>query len=105
MDSRIQVFPNPVNFRTAVRSVQKFAPLLSGFILRIFDTGGHLLKQMNEETRLGKSAYFDAEKTLYWDGTNVSMEPVGQGIYFWQCSLADGTVQTGKILVLNQEGP
>ena len=98
--SAVKVFPNPISFRRAVGGVLKFSPLMPGFVLRVFDSAGRKIRELNSETRMGKSIYGTAEKTVYWDGTDEDLDAVGRGIYFWQCSLEDGSQQSGKILIL-----
>ena len=96
----IWVFPNPVVDHTAIRFALPQRPQGqsrssgdSGYTLRIYDVGGHLVRTLD-----GTSSASEP-RTVRWDATDDGGKRVASGTYFCVVASRAGTLRA-KLLVL-----
>ncbi len=89
------IYPNPVNFSTAVRNTVKFDKLTTGASLKIFDLKGRLVKDLPAGSSLNDGVSGHVE----WDGKNDQGESVASGLYFFLVTDTAGNKKTGKFAV------
>ena len=82
--------PNPFNPTTWIRFDLHDA---QGVDLRIYDTGGRLVRQLVQETRAA------GEHAVAWDGRDTAGRPVASGVYFYRLEAGDFT-GTRRMLLL-----
>jgi hypothetical protein len=88
-------YPNPFNPETWIPfKLDREAEVR----IRIYNTGGRLVRELI----LGKlppGSYLDRSKAAYWDGRNLSGEPVSSGIYICQM-IAGDRLFIGKMVLV-----
>jgi N-acetylneuraminic acid mutarotase len=81
------VYPNPVDFTTAVRGTLKFSGLPANTTIRIFNvTGGLVSTLSNGNTDM-----------VEWSGRNDDGEAIGMGVYIYLLTDVSGDKKSGKI--------
>jgi immune inhibitor A len=82
--------PNPFNDRVII---EFSVPSRTHVSASIYDVGGRLVRRLTE------GEYGTGRHSLTWNGTDLSGEPVGAGVYFYRFS-TDQESLTGKVSLL-----
>lgn len=91
----LSIFPNPVNFATAVRNTVKFDNLSPGAAVKIFDLKGRLVKNLP----VGSTENDGISGRVEWSGRNEQGEAIAPGLYFFLITDTSGNKRTGKLAV------
>jgi len=91
----LAIYPNPVNFQTAIRNTVKFERMTAGASIKIFNLHGSLVKDLPTGTATNDGSSGHAE----WDGKNDQGEQVASGLYFYVVTSASGEKKSGKLAV------
>ncbi len=86
----VRVFPVPFDPATAYRGVLKFSGLPDGAVVKIFTTGGLLVRELTVPVR----------HRLEWDGRNTDGTPVAAGAYLYLIAVPGADVVRGNFGVL-----
>lgn len=82
-----KVYPNPINFKTAVGNTLKFNNVPVNTKINIYDVTGREVRMLNSN---------DAN-LIEWDGKNNSGSAVSMGLYIYLLTDGNGNQETGKI--------
>ncbi|MBI4424498.1 MAG: hypothetical protein HY554_12255, partial [Elusimicrobia bacterium] len=93
----VRVFPNPVNFGSAVRNTVKFSGLTLHPTIRIYSVIGELVKTIPPGASAGGTVNDGSSGLAEWDGRNESGSVVARGTYIYMIIDAAGGRRTGKI--------
>ena len=96
----VKVFPNPVNFASAVRRTIKFMGLSANPTIAIYDLAGERVITIAPGTASGATVNNGTRGTAEWDGRNVSGNQVARGTYIYIVTDAAGHKKAGKIGVI-----
>jgi hypothetical protein len=88
------IYPNPVNFNTAMGGTVKIRDLPVNCVMNIYSISGEKIRTLNETDQLIPNTGY-----IEWDGKNEGGEIVKQGIYMYVIKTPDGKKSTGKIAV------
>jgi hypothetical protein len=94
---QVQVFPNPVNFGTAVRGTIKFMGLSPQSTINVYNLTGERVISIAPGMAAGGTVNDGISGTAEWDGHNTMGSPVARGTYIYVVRDAVGHSHTGKI--------
>jgi len=91
----LKASPNPFNKKTEIRfTIQDSRFMIENPELRIYDTGGRLVKSFN----LG-SWILDHGSAVRWDGTDEYNRQLGSGVYFLKFNVAKENIIEKLVLI------
>ena len=96
----VKVFPNRLNFSSAVRGTVKIMGLSAQATIRIFNLAGERVIAIAPGTNAGATFNDGASGTAEWDGRNSYGSPVARGTYIYVITDQAGHKTTGKIGVV-----
>ena len=85
-----QNYPNPFNPGTKIKCS---IPMSGHISLKIFDVGGHVIKNLADGSRAAGTYHFE------WDGHDLNNIPVPSGIYFLRME-SDQFLKTRKMILV-----
>ena len=93
--SNVVVYPNPVDFSTAVGGTLKFVNLTYNPTLRVFTISGEPVKAFAPDL----AGNLGNDGRIEWDGNNDSGSLITRGLYIYMITDEAGNRKTGKFVV------
>lgn len=91
----VVVYPNPINFASAVRNTLKFGNLSANSEITIYDVTGRLVRRLKPGTPENDGVSGLCE----WQGKNESGEAVAAGLYYFFIKDDGGNARKGRFAV------
>ncbi|MBI3553128.1 MAG: S8/S53 family peptidase [Elusimicrobia bacterium] len=98
--THVKVFPNPVNFGTAVRGTVKFMGLSLQSTITIYSLSGEQVMTIAPRTFAGATVNDGISGAAEWDGRNSLGSAVARGTYLFVIKDPSGHAKRGKIGVV-----
>jgi hypothetical protein len=98
--NKVKVFPDPIDFATAVRGTVKFMGMTPNATIRVYNLAGERVVTIPPGAANGATVNDGASGTAEWDGRNSYGSPVARGTYVYVIKDDNGKETRGKFAVV-----